>query len=289
MRPTTSLAMAVFAILVAGCSSFPVSSLERSSTAGLALLEASARAHGWEAYRRLRDINVSYEGEWFPAVTRLQPVLVDSGYRGTSEERMLVGEKLIAQSHRGPDGVKHVARAPESIAVWFNGSRDGDREKQLAAGLVADGYRLFLFGPMYLLERAGDAIVETLEPDVIDGREYDRLFARLRPGLGHDGEDRVVVWIDRSTRLARRLWISADALPSTQRVIAEVDLLDVRDLAGMRLPTRFFERLKRPFPLDVHQWRLTGFDVNRGYPPGDVMDGAMRGDALRPANRLPLP
>lgn len=290
MRRFRSCWLILIAVCLAGCASFPQSGAERSTQAGLALLETAARAHGWEAYRALRDINVSYDGEWFAAVTRLQPVLVDSQFRGSSQERMLVsGGGSIGQSHRGPDGVKHVARSREATAVWFNGRRDFDRDRQLAAGLVADGYRLFLLGPIYLQERSRDAIVETLAPDVIDGVEYDRLFARLRPGLGHEGEDRVVMWIDRSTRLARRLWISADALPSTRGVVAEIDLLDMRELGGLRVPTRFFERLKRPFPLDVHQWRLTGFDVDRGYTANDVMDGELRGEAVAPARPLPQP
>lgn len=279
----------VAATSLSGCASFPNSTIEQSTPAARALLEAAARAHGLAAYRSLIDINVSYDGEWFPAVARLQPILVDSGFRGTSQERIMVRTGLIGQSHRGPDGVKHVARGHDATAVWFNGRRDMDQDKRLAAGLVADGYRLFLLGPIYLLERERDAIVELIEPDVIDGIEYDRLFARLRPGLGHQGQDRVVMWIDKTTRLMRRLWISADALPSTRGVVAEIDVFDVRELAGMRLPTRFFERLKRPFPLDVHQWRLTGFDVDRGYAADEVMDGALRGAALPAARSLGAP
>jgi hypothetical protein len=61
--------------------------------------------------------------------------------------------------------------------------------------IVWSGALLFLFGPMFLRER--DATAEPLPYDVIDGRPFDRLYARLRPGLGTALEDRVIFWIDR--------------------------------------------------------------------------------------------
>lgn len=271
--------------LTAGCASFPQPAVERSTPEASARLQSAADGHGWSAYRNLKDISVSYDGNWFGAVGRLQPVLVDREFRGSSEERMLIASNEIGQTHRGPGGVKQVARAPTGTSVWYNAQLDSSPDKALAAGLVADGYRLFLLGPIYLLER--DAIVEDAGVDYIDGAPHERLFARLRPGLGHAGEDRVMLWIDRASGLTRRIWISADALPTTQGVIAEIDLLDYRQMAGVNWPTRFFERLKRPFPLDVHQWRLVGLDVNRGYTAADILGPEFHGAASRPATRLP--
>lgn len=277
--------VAIACVLGAGCASFPHPAVERSTPEASARLQRAADAHGWSAYRSLKDINVSYEGTWFRAVARLQPVLVDAEFRGSSEERLLIAEREIGQTHRGPGGVKQVARRSADVSVWYNERLDPDREKALAAGLVADGYRLFLLGPMYLVER--DAIVVDVGVDYIDGVAHDRLFARLRPGLGHTGEDRVMLWMDRERGLTRRIWISADALPTTQGVIAEIDLLEYQEMAGVNWPTRFFERLKRPFPLDVHQWRLVGLDLNRGYTAADILGPQFRGAAARPATRLP--
>jgi len=280
------LALVIIATaLLAGCAAFPEPTSDRSTADGRRLLEDAARAHGWGAYQRLKDISVSYDGHWYSTVKRLQPVLVDSQFRGTSEERIIIAERRIGQTHRGPGGTKHVARSSDDIEVWFNDRRELDGEKRAAAALVADGYRLFLLGPIYLLER--EALVEHAGMETLDGVEYERLFARLRPGLGYAREDRVMLWIDKQTGLTHRLWISADGMPTTQGVIAEIDLRDYREIAGVHWPTRFFERLKRPFPLDVHRWHVVGLDVDRGYSAADIAGQSFRGAAARPASPLP--
>ena len=43
------------------------------------------------------------------------------------------------------------------------------------------------------------------------------------------------------------------------------------------------ERLVHPLPLPVHEWRITGLDVNRGYSPSDVLGPEFTGAAARPA------
>jgi hypothetical protein len=274
----------VAALTVAGCASFPEPRSERSTPEGQRLLERAAHAHGWDAYRRLNDISVSYDGRWYRTVTRLQPVLVDSEFRGSSEERMLVAERSIGQTHRGPGGSKQVARTTDAVTVWYNDRLESDAQKRAAAALVADGYRLFLLGPIYLRERG--AIVEHAGTDTIDGVECDRLLARLRPGLGEAKEERVMLWVDRLDGLTRRIWISADGLPTTQGVIAEVDVSDYWEIGGVRWPTRFFERLQRPFPLDVHRWHVVGLDVDRGFTAADISGPAFRRAAARPATPL---
>jgi hypothetical protein len=277
----------VVALVLAGCASFPRPNTETTTPEGRALLEASAQAHGSDAYRRLKDISVSYEGQWFSIAPRVQPVLVDSRFRGMSEERMIVGTHEIGQVHRGPGGTKQVARDPQHTLVWYNNEPSSGDDTLRAAALVADGYRLFLLGPIYLLER--NAIVEILPYDVIDGVEYDRLFARLRPGFGVAPEDRVVLWIDRRTRRVHKLWMSLEGLASTQGAVVEIDLADYREMGGVQWPTRFFERLLRPFPLDVHRWRLTGLDLDRGYSSADIMGKSFSGPAAPPATPLTQP
>ena len=49
----------------------------------------------------------------------------------------------------------------------------------------------------------------------------------------------------------------------------------------------FSERLLRPIPLlPVHDWRLIGLDVNRGYGVLDIASPTFGGAALRPALKL---
>lgn len=276
-------------LLLTGCASLPDGVAQRSTPEARALLEASAKAHGWERYQTLKDINASYQGQWFSLVKRLQPVLVDDQFRGSSQERMIRSPRFIGQTHVGDGGVKQVARASGPADVWYNGSVDSDAEKRAAAALVTDGYRLFLLGPMYLMERdTPDAMVlELAGTETINGVECDRLLARIRPGLGLAAEDRMMLWIGKSDRVARRVWFTLDGLDSTKGALAEVEMSDHRRIAGVLWPTRFFEKIHRPLKLDVHRWTLTGLDVDRGYSRADIEGVAFRGAAVAPANRLP--
>jgi hypothetical protein len=280
--------LAAFAFVAAGaltgCASFPRPTVEATTPDARALLDASARAHGLEAYRKLRDINVAYDGKWFDFVTRVQPVLTDPQFRGSSEERLLPREDRIAQAHRGPRGTKQVLRAGRAASVWYNGTPDTNAEQRDASAIVADAYRFFLLGPLYLIDRT--TVLEVVGRGTVEGRECDILSGRMRPGFGRASEDRIQLWIDREDKLTRRMWISIDGLASTQNVVAEFDLFDYVEHAGVRWPTRYFERLLRPLPIDVHQWRLTGLDVDRGYDAQAIAGPSFTGAASAPARPL---
>lgn len=71
-------------------------------------LEESAEAHGLEAYRGITDISVSYEGQWRALVNRIQPEVVDAGFRGSSQERLMPYETIVAQAYTGSAGTKQV-------------------------------------------------------------------------------------------------------------------------------------------------------------------------------------
>jgi len=95
------------------------------------------------------DLSVSYTGRWHGLVGTLQPALVDSGFRGRSQERLLLRERLVAQAHTGPAGRKQVVRrsmpsTKGTVRVWFNGEETGDADRRAAAALVVDAYSLFL-------------------------------------------------------------------------------------------------------------------------------------------------
>ena len=124
-----------------GCAA-PLPELSNPGTApgARALLERSAAAHGFTAFSRLNDLNVSYAGEWPALIGRLQPTLVDSGFRGGSEERLLLrgGPMVVAQAHTGPIGRKQVVRRAArggqgDVRVWFNGEEARDDERRAAA------------------------------------------------------------------------------------------------------------------------------------------------------------
>lgn len=291
--------------LLGGCASplLPLPALGAGAAhepAAAALLREAAEAHGLAAWRGVNDLSISYAGEWRTLVVRLQPELTDPSFRGRSQERLLPGLGLTAQRHDGPAGTKQVLRRrslarPDDlgdIAVWRNGQPDTDPTRLDAAALVPDGYLLFLLGPLALVDANGGplptvAALQHGSTEDVDGDLCDQLRVRLAPGLGRAAADQLVLCLDRQTRRMRRVRFTLDGLESTQGAIAEVDLADWRTLHGIQWPTRFHERLRRPIPgLPVHDWRLTGLDINRGLTAADLSGPAWSAAAARPAQPL---
>ena len=274
-----------------GCAApLPVSLNAASTPAAQALLKDSAMAHGRTALQAIQDLNVSYSGEWRALIGKLQPALVDASFRGSSEERLLLREGVVAQAHTGSGGRKQVLRragstAPGEVHVWFNGEEARDAERRAAAALVADAYSLFLLGPMLLVERP--LVMELGELEWVNEHACDVLRLQLAPGLGHARVDQVALFIDRKERLMRRVRFTLDGLESTKGAIAEVECYDHQTLNGVRWPTRFYERLLRPLRMPVHDWNLTGLDINRGLRAGDVDGSELRGAAVVRAAALP--
>ena len=297
-RPNIGRRSLLMAALVApalpvlqGCAApLPVSLNTASTPAAQALLKESAAAHGLKGFQAIQDLNVSYSGEWRAVIGRLQPALVDASFRGSSEERLLLREGVVAQAHTGPGGRKQVLRraastAPGEVRVWFNGEEARDAERRAAAALVADSYSLFLLGPLLLVDRP--LVMELGEIEWVNEHACDVLRLQLAPGLGHARVDQLALFIDRKERLMRKLRFTLDGLESTKGAIAEVETYDHQTLHGVRWPTRFYERLLRPLPMPVHDWNLTGLDINRGLRAGDVEGVEFRGAAVARATPLP--
>ncbi|MEO7058070.1 MAG: hypothetical protein ABI281_13110 [Caldimonas sp.] len=269
---------------------------ERNETDAERLLRASAVAHGLTAYRGLNDINVRYEGEWRPLVDRIQPVVVDKGFRGRSEERLLPRERVVAQAYTGAAGHKQVAwqhangtgakaaTGPGDIKVWLNDVPSTDAGILAASALVAEGYGMFLLGPLWLVDR-GHAMRRG-GTETVDGRRCDVVEAWLRPGLGLAALDRVAVCIDAETGLTRRLRFTLEGSVDTQGAVAEVDTFEHRSIAGVTWPMRSYERVVHPIRLPAHDWRITGLDVDRGYDRAAIDGPAFTGLAAAPARSI---
>ncbi len=280
--------------LLAGCST-PLPLLEAPAGEGdsnaAARLRESAQTHGLDAYRKLTDINVSYSGEWRPLLNRIQPELVDAGFRGSSQERLMPRAGIVAQAYTGPKGRKQVAwirggrqgRTDDlgDVAVWFNGVRSTDNAAQNTAALVAEGYGLFLLGPLWLIDRG--LSLRTGPNERVDGRNCDVVDAWMKPGLGRIATDRVAVYIDRADGLVRRVRFTLEGFANTQGAVAEVDTFDHERRFGVVWPTRWHERIVHPIALPAHDWRMTGLDVNRGYEASDLTGPAFGGAAAAPA------
>ena len=276
----------------------PVLTSPATTPAAQALLAESAAAHGVAALAGISDLNISYAGEWPSFVNRLQPELVDAGFRGGSQERLLLRERMVAQAHAGPSGRKQVVRrtppgTPGDVRVWDNGEETRDKNRRDAAALVVDAYSVFLLGPMVLAQHwaAERSLVMELagvERVRLDGQDYecDVLRARITPGLGLSDADDLALYIDRPERLMRRVRVTLNGLAGTRGALAEVDASDHVLRHGVRWPTRFVERLLRPLPLHIHDWRLTGLDVNRGLTATEVSGVGFSGRASAPATVL---
>lgn len=278
---------------LAGCGTpLPLADANSAGAPGNAdaLLRQSAEAHGLGAYRELHDINVRYEGQWRPLIDRVQPVIVDKAFRGSSEERLIPAAGLIAQAYAGSAGGKHVvwrrAREPAvagEVAVWFNDQRTSDEQALDAAALVAEGYGLFLLGPLWLAggahpsSHAGSATV--------DGRTCDVVDVRLRPGLGHSTVDRVQLYID-SSGWMRRVRFTLEGFAGTRGAVAQVDTFDHERRFGVLWPMRSYEEVVHPVRMPAHDWRITGLDVDRGYQASDVMGARFVGAAEPAAARI---
>jgi hypothetical protein len=277
---------------LSGCSTpLPLVSGAPNEPAAAKRLEESAQAHGLDAFRRLRDINISYDGQWRPLIDRIQPEVVDAGFRGPSQERLLPAAGILAQAYTGPRGRKQVHwRSPRGGAgtgtakVWFNGVASTDTVALTAAALVAECYHLFLLGPLWLAGRglaAQDAGTER-----VDGRLCDVVNVTLVPGLGFSAQDRVAMCIDKSDAVTRRMRFTLEGSAKTRGAVAETDTYDHERRHGVLWPMRSFERVVHPIALPAHDWHVTGLDVDRGYGPEALEGPAFSGAAAAPAVRV---
>ena len=275
-------------IFLSGCASRaipPAGALEIQADAR-ALLQQSAEAHGLRAFREITDISVAYAGDWYGLVGKIQPTLVDPDFRQKSQERIIIKPApVVAQLHTGPKGSKRVFRTSDATQVHYNEVADTRADVVDAAALVADGYRMFLTGPFYFLD--GNISLTTVGGESVNGRPCQTLLAIRRPGHGNAAEDRYLLFIDSENHYLRRVRFSMEGLESTRGAIAEVDFFDHQTIAGVVWPTRFYERLIKPIPnLPVHDWRLTGLDVNRGLSVADVIGGVFSSKAALPARAI---
>ena len=280
---------------LAGCATpLPLGQPPAGDATAAARLRESAEAHGLAAYRQLSDINVGYGGQWRPFVGRIQPELVDAGFRGSSQERLMPAAGVCGQAYTGPLGRKQVwwrrGRTPGSaadtgeVAVWFNDVRSSDPVAQQAAALVAEAYGLFLLGPLWLADRRMPMAMGQSER--VNGRLCDVVDVWLSPGLGQVAADRVALCIDRNDSVMRRFRFTLEGLASTRGAVAEVDTFDHERRFGVLWPMRSFERLVHPLPLPVHDWHVTGLDVNRGYAVQALAGPVFTGAAAAPARPL---
>lgn len=251
-----------------------------------ALLQESAQAHGLDAYRLITDINVSYGGQWRPIIDRVQPQVVDIGYRGPSQERLMPRLGVNAQAYTGPKGRKQVfwQRNPAEALIWYDGKPSADDPLRRAAALVADIYGFFLLGPLWVADRGLPWTRAGTER--LDGRLCDVVESSLIPGFGFSPKDRIALCIDRADRITRRTRFTLEGFTGTQGAVAETDTFDYQRRFGVMWPMRSYEEVVHPIRLPAHDWFITGLDVNRGYGVEALRGPQFTGAAAAPAAAL---
>lgn len=281
----THILLIAMACFLSGCASPKICTreIQKSDTKAVELLAASQRAHGKTAFAKVRDVSVRYDGRWASLGPRFQPVLADTSFRRGSEERLLVGPRIIAQEHTGPAGKKLVVRTRGKVTAGYNGSLSTDEETRRAAALVADAYSMFLLGPFYF-DRPG-VVLAPNGKSVVDKAVCDEVLAVLRPGFGTAEEDRVILFIDRTTKQLRRVRMTLNGLESTRGAEVDVTFRDFRRIDGILWPTDFDERIRVPFDLHAHHWKLIGLDTNRGFRAPDLANSGFKNSAARPARK----
>ncbi len=276
-------AVALVAGWVSGCSSPQISAraVVKSDASAKAVLRSAQDAHGSRNFAGMRDISVRYEGRWGLIGPRFQPVLSDRGFRRDSEERLILSTRTLAQEHTGPSGKKYVLRDARGVQVAYNGSPAAPGESTEAAALVADAYTMFLLGPFYF-NRPGVALASDGEASV-GGALCDRVMAVLRPGFGSAPEDRVLLFVDRASKRLLRVRMTLNGLDSTRGAEVDITFRNFRKIGGVWWPTDFDERIREPFDLHAHHWRITGLDFNRGLRRADLVPGRWNSRADRAA------
>jgi hypothetical protein len=256
--------MGLFLMVTLGaCSSLPKPGSGLVEVRGLGdgaeWVRRAAEVEG-DAWRRAKRVEMRFSGEWRRIVERLQPGLVDTGFRKRSVEVYEPGLGRVRQTHVGPMGTKVVKRTGREVEVVYNGVREKDEVKRASAALVADAYCLFGFGASWLQERGRDFRVVGRRS--VAGEDCVLVEAVVRPGFGESKEDWVIAWIGEETRRVHRVQLTLFGLEST--AMADVDVVRSRFRAGPKgteWAGCYVEHVQRPLLVKAHEWVLEGIEV----------------------------
>ncbi len=256
--------MGLFLMVILGaCSSLPKPGSGLAEVSGMGKgtewVRRAAEVEG-DAWSKVERVEMRFSGEWRRIVERLQPGLVDTGFRKRSVEVYEPGKGRVTQTHVGPMGTKVVTRTRREVEVVYNGVREGDAVKRASAALVADAYCLFGFGASWLQERGKDFRVVGRRS--FAGEECVLVEAVVRPGFGESKEDWVIAWIGEETRRVQRVQLTLFGLEST--AMADVDVVRSAFRAGPKgteWAGRYVEHVQRPLLVKAHEWALEAIKV----------------------------
>lgn len=276
-------AMLALLLLLGGCAGFPEARDDLSFEDGLSAeqwFDRVMEAHGGDLSDDPRDFNLAMTGEWYGMIQRIQPLVTDSDYRVSAEERYLPSENLYVVRHQGPEGVKTVWRKDRQIKVWYDGEPVDDPDVLAATAMTTDAFELFHYGPSFLVRRATE--IFRLDAAREDGRLYPRLLFTIEPGFGQADRDQVAIWIDPETHRMFRVHITLNGFETTQGAHVDTTFSDYVQQGGYWFPNTYEERVRGPIRIDAHDWWITGREINRGWGREDVSGPRFEGPAADP-------
>jgi hypothetical protein len=223
------------------------------------VLDAAAAAG--DPWKRCERVEMVLSGEWRRIVEKLQPGLVDSGYRKRSVEVYEPRLNRVTQTHTGPMGSKRVLRSGRDLELRFDGVLATDPEKRASAALVADAYGLFGFGASWLADKGTD--FELIGRKTLAGESCRLVQVTLTPGFGNSERDWVIAWIGEETKRLHRVQMTLLGLESTAG--ADVDVVFSEWRTGPKNTTwagRYVEHVQRPILTKAHEWQLDSLTVH---------------------------
>jgi len=258
----------VISILLLGCAqSFPRpdGSCCIDDLSGNAIFEKSFIAHGGQHLKSLKDLSMEIDGDWKYLITRIQPLVTDSGYRVSSREVVFPELNTYHASFDGPLGNKWVLRGPDYTEVYYNGEPSDDIDILQSTALTADSFFIFSLGPMGLPHLDGNFV---RLPDAFErGRKYFRIYTEMVPGIGESERDEIVLWIDPTTWLTWRVHITLEGYATTKGAHVDVTFEQYVKHDKYIFPSVFFERVLGPISIDAHEWRSFNHQLNQGLSP----------------------
>ena len=272
-------------LFAAGCSTpFPPPAPKGSfadNEQAQAIFDRCLNAHGGDVRTLAEDLNLSLEGEWGALIQRIQPLVADTAYRTTAQERFRPSQGLYSALWQGPAGTKKVVRTPTAVEVYYNGTRETDEAKLQAAAMTADAFQFFHLGPSFL--RLRNASFTRVEDGREDGVAYQRLRTTLRPGFGFSPEDEVVVWIDPVNHRLFRVHFTLNGFARTRGAHVDTTFREYRQVGPLLVPVVLQERVRGPIRIKAHDWWMTGADLDRGWEAEAVSGAELTGAAAAPA------
>ena len=234
---------------------------DATSKDAVAVLRRSSEKAG-NPWSRFRTVRVGYSGEWSRFVVKVQPVLTDPAFRKSSSELYEPKSARITQVHTGPAGEKIVVCTRGNTTVQRNRNPDFDTDSVAAAGLVADAYTVFTFGSSVLLARGSDWRI--LGEQNLAGEKCTLVAGTMKPGFGPSEQDAVIAWIGTQTHRMHRFQFTLNGLASTAGADVDVTFSDFQPGPNAtEWPRHFIERVRRPFDVQAHDWRMTSLEVVR--------------------------